>query len=390
MSNSPLCRTWRAPALAALGALAITASAQQPAQTEAPPLYQVEVIVFAYNDADPNEELFRPKTVAAPRQMPALGPAVRPEARPERGSGADARRGSRSDADAPAPGPEAELEEFDFEPLTAPDLADRIAAAAAAAEAADAVGANAAGAGAAGAAGGGTPETAPGGAADAGLGAAAGGDSGGGPAEDGGPGGGGASGVTAQGVPGGAGGPGAPGGADAGAGVDPADPNAAVFGERRGPGTPFRFRIVERDALQMRGTYDRLQQIDAYTPLLHGGWIQEGLPEAAARPFDLGYLGTFNPLGTIRLHVSRFLHLTLDLDYRPTPVQPAARLPSGDDGSAYGLSELALRPWLPLETGRRIRSGEVNYFDHPYFGVLIMVTPYEPEILRDDAEGPAA
>jgi hypothetical protein len=153
--------------------------------------------------------------------------------------------------------------------------------------------------------------------------------------------------------------------------------------------TPFRFRLLESEELQLNDAYSRLQRLDAYTPLLHGGWIQDGLPENQARPFDIAYLGTFNPAGTIRLHVSRFLHLSLDMDYRPTALQRAAR--PADDSQSFGLSELSLGPRHVLATSRRVRSGELNYFDHPYFGLIVVVTPYEPTPeMPEEGAGPAA
>jgi hypothetical protein len=302
---------YRSIALTLSAVAAFTAYAQDQTDT-APPLYQVEVIVFAYNEADPNEELLRPRPATA---------AV----------------ATRAGA------PEVGLEFFDFEVMTDPNLAERtVDAVGAAAESVDddadefAAGRDALDAGADG--------------RDAG-----------------------ADGLDAI-------------AANEG-GADSADADASTAVERQ-PDTPFRLRILDRSELQLRGAYDRLQRVDAYTPLLHGGWIQQGLSENEAEPFNLGHLGTFNPVGTVRLHLTRFLHLTLDLDYRPTPLQ-RTRLPSVG-AEPFGLSELSLGPRYPLATGRRIRSRELNYFDHPYFGVLVMVTPYEPEPASSSAAGPAA
>ena len=60
----------------------------------------------------------------------------------------------------------------------------------------------------------------------------------------------------------------------------------------------------------------KLRASAAYRPLVHAGWVQPGLPEADAEPFDLKVLGLLNPRGTVRVHLSRFLHITLDLTYQ--------------------------------------------------------------------------
>ena len=115
-------------------------------------------------------------------------------------------------------------------------------------------------------------------------------------------------------------------------------------------------------------------------------------------PFGLGMLtpplrdAEVLPLdGTVKLVVSRYLHLHATLYYtsrvewvdgepsgRTNAGQAAAagtaappRITRGPDGQAmlsYGLQQ-----------ERRMRSGELHYMDHPVIGVLVKVTPYEGE-----------
>jgi hypothetical protein len=119
--------------------------------------------------------------------------------------------------------------------------------------------------------------------------------------------------------------------------------------------------------LELRSEYQRLSRDPAYAPLLHAGWVQAGLPEDQAPVFDLASLGTANPRGTVRLYLSRFLHVNLDLTYQA----PAGGAPvnSGD------LDEFAIAPRYTLVNERNVRSGELHYFDHPAFGVLVKITP---------------
>ena len=144
----------------------------------------------------------------------------------------------------------------------------------------------------------------------------------------------------------------------------PVDPLAAQRAEA------LRIRLLPPEALKLANEYRRLRAISAYLPLVHTGWVQPGLPEADAQPFDLKVLGISNPSGTIRVHLSprNFLHITLDLTYRAAAA--AAPLATND-----GLDELVLAPRYHLEAARNARSGELHYFDHPAFGALVRITP---------------
>jgi hypothetical protein len=135
----------------------------------------------------------------------------------------------------------------------------------------------------------------------------------------------------------------------------------------------FRFRLLRPDELQLNSQYRTIERnAQAYLPLLHAGWVQPGLPENDARPFDLAMLGAKNPMGTIRLYLSRFLHVKLDLSYQGS-APPAAPVAGNE------LAELPIAPRYFLVADRPTRSGELHYFDHPAFGVLIKVTPVRPE-----------
>ena len=153
-----------------------------------------------------------------------------------------------------------------------------------------------------------------------------------------------------------------------------------------------RFRVLHSDELEMRGALLRLQRDADYTPLAHGGWIQPAYPPELAIPVDISLLGTVNPVGTVQLHLSRFLHVTVDLVYRAPPVPPPLQSAPITDGV---LSELNLPLRYALRTQRRVRSAEVNYLDHPAIGLLVIVRPQpvEPEDADDPLSpprGPAA
>ncbi len=167
-----------------------------------------------------------------------------------------------------------------------------------------------------------------------------------------------------------------------------------------GPG-PHAFRILPEDALILNKVRGHLGNSSETSPILHVGWRQPGVPKddaqwvnlylpprdgSAARetrnllgqakregvedssaqgqpaliPLDLLQEPMVSPPlldGTVRVHLSRYLHADVDLVYHRDDVEFPFR----------------------LATSRRMRSGELHYLDHPVFGVLIKVVPYEPE-----------
>jgi hypothetical protein len=143
-----------------------------------------------------------------------------------------------------------------------------------------------------------------------------------------------------------------------------------------GDATAFWFRVLRADELVLAGTYRRLENLRAYHLLGHGGWIQDGVDEDAARPMNLANLGIVNPTGSLRLHVSRFLHLGVDLEYRVQPfVDTTATV------GPLGLAELAplMGTKYRMSAQRRARSGELHYVDHPMFGLLFLISPAPEE-----------
>ena len=208
---------------------------------------------------------------------------------------------------------------------------------------------------------------------------------------------------------------------------------------------PTPFEILEPQDLQLDKVYTSLRRSQGFRPLLHVAWrqptyereqaqpiliyngIEEPAPPAAAQPpltppplgtlpvepasplpaEELRFLpgqaqypsaedlriGPPNPrfVGTLKLSVSRYLHLDADLFYRRMSSQLAAvRVPDYVlwtdrpyptlrqlQGPAFVAETWEAIRGFELKESRRMRSGEIHYLDHPYFGLIVLVTPYE-------------
>lgn len=122
-----------------------------------------------------------------------------------------------------------------------------------------------------------------------------------------------------------------------------------------------RWRGVPWAQLSMKSENARLRRSRDFRPLLHMAWTQAALdPDKAGWVPVRGQAEDGTRIdGSARLAVSRYLHLKLEMK---------ADMP--DKGN------------FALTQSRRMKSGEIHYFDHPEFGALVRVIrepPPEPE-----------
>lgn len=114
---------------------------------------------------------------------------------------------------------------------------------------------------------------------------------------------------------------------------------------------------------QLTEIENRLRASGSYTPVAHAAWSQTASAWGTRAGFTLQKLGIDVPglSGNVFLERGQFLHLGMALTYA------AANPPQG----------LAAAPDTPftLNEIRRIRFYDRNYFDHPAFGVIALVTP---------------
>ncbi len=159
--------------------------------------------------------------------------------------------------------------------------------------------------------------------------------------------------------------------------------------ETRADGEPeeplFRFMPLPEEERELGELYRRLANTDGYEPLLHVAWQQPGYEPDASQPLDLARLAELPERlrGEARLYRSRFLHLVLDLELWSAPGGDRIA-PQAPPRPLYGVAEAeplaALEPDVyRLNERRKLRSGELHYYDHSRYGVLAKVTPVEAE-----------
>lgn len=139
------------------------------------------------------------------------------------------------------------------------------------------------------------------------------------------------------------------------------------------------WQILRQDQLELTEYIEKCNK-DQKTvqPLLHVGWTQNVYAPKETTPwkFDipiqtqatsLALNGTFS----VHLHSSNYLFVNADWVYRRgntifSPVQTPNTTPLFAHNTQQPLE-------IPFKTKKRVRSGEVHYFDHPLGAMLVMI-----------------
>lgn len=140
------------------------------------------------------------------------------------------------------------------------------------------------------------------------------------------------------------------------------------------PGDSQPFQQLGDSNLTLQPAAHRLTASPDYAPLLHLAWRQPVSAQADAPAVHIATDAAAGEMpaldGAIRVSRSRFLHVDVDVLFRE----------AAEAGEAA--------PSFRLQQSRRIKSGEVHYFDHPFFGLLVKLTPYEPAGQKDNLSLP--
>jgi len=115
---------------------------------------------------------------------------------------------------------------------------------------------------------------------------------------------------------------------------------------------PVVYRTLEASQMQLGGLAARLRSSGGWRVLAHAGWVQSATDWPRHAGLTLEQLGINVPglTGSVYVERGQFLHLGFNLRLGEDP--------------AWSLSEL-----------RKVRFNEKNYFDHPGFGVIAIVSP---------------
>jgi hypothetical protein len=107
----------------------------------------------------------------------------------------------------------------------------------------------------------------------------------------------------------------------------------------------------------------RLRTSGTYEPVAHAAWVQTASAWGTRGGFPLEDLGINVPglSGVIYLERGQYLHLGMTLNY--TMQDPPTSL-NAPPGTTFVMNET-----------RRVRFYQRNYYDHPAFGVIALITP---------------
>lgn len=156
--------------------------------------------------------------------------------------------------------------------------------------------------------------------------------------------------------------------AESGAGLatsTDADPDASgsspAAGADSAPGSGV--RLLPASEFQLDDVAARLRASGRYVPVAHIAWAQTASPWAKPIRIPVQSVGldVQGITGSVALERGQFLHLALDLRYAMDDPPPGLDAPAGTV--------------FVLDDSHRVRLRERNYFDHPAFGVIALVTP---------------
>ncbi|SET46145.1 CsiV family protein [Thalassotalea agarivorans] len=83
--------------------------------------------------------------------------------------------------------------------------------------------------------------------------------------------------------------------------------------------------------------------------------------------------------GLFRVHLDHYLYITADFNVLSQSYGALV------DKTLEPEQEIAFKS-LRMQQNRRVRSGEIHYFDHPYMGMIVQIRKFEPPVEASDEE----
>jgi peptidoglycan-binding protein CsiV len=142
--------------------------------------------------------------------------------------------------------------------------------------------------------------------------------------------------------------------------------NATVAGGEAGSGSSRvgkLLAVLPTSDYRLTAIDSRLRSSGTYEPVAHAAWVQTASAWGTHAGFPLDSLGIDVPglSGVIFLERGEFLHFGMALNY--TMQDPPSGL-NAPPGTTFVMNET-----------RRVRFYQRNYYDHPAFGVIALITP---------------
>lgn len=146
------------------------------------------------------------------------------------------------------------------------------------------------------------------------------------------------------------------------------------------------FQLLPADAMQLNQEANVIANRRSMRVLLHQAWRQtvDNPAQATAVIISGGkQFGAHHELeGALTLSVEHFLrvdaNMWLSRFANNGSATSAQTLPNPPGVIADNSAQSAVTQTVLLQEQRRLRSGELHYFDHPRLGLLVLVTPVAP------------
>ncbi len=168
------------------------------------------------------------------------------------------------------------------------------------------------------------------------------------------------------------------------------------------PGTPLalqagadaaaalRIAGVPDSEYKLQNALRALSRSRQHRPVLHTAWRQAvggarssfkvrlagGKAEPAA---DASQAPQYELDGFLRLSIQGYLRAEVDLQWQAPKTATAASNTAEQNWQIAGQNAPVVNGPFRLAQSRRVKSRELQYFDHPMFGVLVELRPLEPE-----------
>ena len=187
------------------------------------------------------------------------------------------------------------------------------------------------------------------------------------------------------------------------AAIPPPGPNQGPLTNAKSVNAPL--QILSVNDLRLKTLADKLNSSAGYRVLMHTAWrqpvskgergsgvlVDNTVDAVNIIPSDPRSIETSPFLGVVSLTSTRYLHLALDLLFRdPELIQAASVLDSTTPQFSMGTeSEIPLSAQsntpiagFRMTESRRIRLEQIQYFDHPLFGVIARVTAFDTKTAK--------